>query len=308
MQREPANAVAAGRRRAASPPSRNLNRERVFSLTKTGRENVLHSFAGGHDGANPMGGLIDVNGTFYGTTAKGGTSNDGTVFTITRDGTESVLYSFQGDPDGSNPAAGLESAYYETLLGTTSRGGEHNDGTVFKITLSGTEKVRYSFAGKPDGRDPHAGLVEEDAGTTVDGGTNDGGMVFRWGGSGEYVLHSFTGSPDGRNPYGRLVVAGVARLYGTTNKGGASGRGTIFIIILSQKEERVIHSFGAEGDGHFPRAGLLWVSSVQTLYGTTEFGGTANGGWHSASGAETVLIACSTVLPVRLMDSTPLQA
>ena len=45
---------------------------------------MLHSFAGGSDGAGPYGGLIDMNGTLYGTTEfGGGTHGHGTVFTLT---------------------------------------------------------------------------------------------------------------------------------------------------------------------------------------------------------------------------------
>jgi uncharacterized repeat protein (TIGR03803 family) len=49
----------------------------------TGAEKVVHSFQGGSDGAYPLGGLIEVGGTLYGTTSEGGASNNGTVFTYT---------------------------------------------------------------------------------------------------------------------------------------------------------------------------------------------------------------------------------
>ena len=56
----------------------------VFSISASGKEKVLHSFAGGSDGAGPYGGLIDVNGTLYGTTEfGGGTHRHGTVFALT---------------------------------------------------------------------------------------------------------------------------------------------------------------------------------------------------------------------------------
>ncbi|MBV8068141.1 MAG: hypothetical protein JO113_09185 [Candidatus Eremiobacteraeota bacterium] len=57
----------------------------VFSVTTGGAETVLHNFSGdfsGTDGANPMAGLIDVNGTLYGTTPLGGGHDLGTVFSI----------------------------------------------------------------------------------------------------------------------------------------------------------------------------------------------------------------------------------
>jgi uncharacterized repeat protein (TIGR03803 family) len=42
---------------------------------------VLHGFVGNGDGKHPFGGLVDVDGTLYGTTNGGGeTEGYGTVF------------------------------------------------------------------------------------------------------------------------------------------------------------------------------------------------------------------------------------
>jgi uncharacterized repeat protein (TIGR03803 family) len=54
----------------------------IFKVTTSGVETVLYRFKGGADGANPEGGLLEVNGTLYGTTYAGGSSQDGTVFSI----------------------------------------------------------------------------------------------------------------------------------------------------------------------------------------------------------------------------------
>ena len=60
----------------------------VFKLAPNGTETVLHSFAGGADGAYPYGGLVaDGSGNLYGTTLQGGGSNCsgnscGTVFKL----------------------------------------------------------------------------------------------------------------------------------------------------------------------------------------------------------------------------------
>jgi uncharacterized repeat protein (TIGR03803 family) len=61
----------------------------IFSITG-GVEKVLHSF-NGTDGQGPAAGLIDVSGTLYGTTSKGGANTCasvtcGTVFSITTGG------------------------------------------------------------------------------------------------------------------------------------------------------------------------------------------------------------------------------
>lgn len=56
----------------------------IFKMSLNGsKEKVLHSFGYGSDGATPLAGLIDINGTLYGTTSAGGTSGNGTVFALT---------------------------------------------------------------------------------------------------------------------------------------------------------------------------------------------------------------------------------
>lgn len=59
----------------------------VYEITTSGEETVLHSFDGSDgsgDGATPYAGLINVNGTLYGTTASGSqpTAVYGTVFSL----------------------------------------------------------------------------------------------------------------------------------------------------------------------------------------------------------------------------------
>ncbi|MGB9652524.1 MAG: hypothetical protein WCB01_12050, partial [Candidatus Cybelea sp.] len=44
----------------------------IFRVTTTGGENALYSFGGGSDGAYPYAGLMNVNGTLYGTSLHGG--------------------------------------------------------------------------------------------------------------------------------------------------------------------------------------------------------------------------------------------
>lgn len=60
----------------------------VFSVTPNRSENVLYSFHGGSDGSTPNAGLVNLNGTLYGTTDLGGGkgcngAGCGTVFAIT---------------------------------------------------------------------------------------------------------------------------------------------------------------------------------------------------------------------------------
>jgi uncharacterized repeat protein (TIGR03803 family) len=104
----------------------------VLKLAQDGSLSVLHTFAGGADGANPQGDLLRTKaGKLYGATNVGGAHNDGTVFELDPDGTETVLHSFAG-ADGAIPVAGLARSH-GVLYGTTAFGGVHGDGVVFRV-------------------------------------------------------------------------------------------------------------------------------------------------------------------------------
>ena len=172
----------------------------VFSITPGGKESVLHRFLkGSNDGAYPIGQLVNVNGTLYGTTETGGTgcstsfynAGCGTVFSITPSGSESVLYKFGGAPnDGEWPTSDL--IYVSGMMyGTTSAGGTTGGGTVFSITPSGTETVLYSFGGcYYDGRNPYAGVI--DVNGTLYGTTESGGICFSSGRGNYGTIYSIT--------------------------------------------------------------------------------------------------------------------
>ncbi|MGA8534792.1 MAG: choice-of-anchor tandem repeat GloVer-containing protein [Candidatus Tumulicola sp.] len=244
----------------------------VFSLTPSGTEKVLHSFTSGssyyapNGGLHPNAGLIDVDGTLYGTTQQGGNElSCGTVFSITTSDNFKVLHKFCAtNYDGANPAAALLNVD-GTLYGTTSGGGTGGHGTVFSITTAGKYRMLYGFGTHDNGNDPLAALINVNGtlyGTTS--GSGRGGTVFSITTDGtEKTIFSFNGS-DGSQPLAGLVdVKGV--LYGTTAMGGAYNRGTVFSVTTSG-EETVVHSFHA-GGGENPKAGLLDVGGI--LYGTT---------------------------------------
>ncbi|HET9343142.1 MAG TPA: choice-of-anchor tandem repeat GloVer-containing protein [Candidatus Eremiobacteraceae bacterium] len=205
----------------------------VYRVTTSGVEKVLHSFKKIPDGAIPTAGLVNVNGTLYGTTFSGGANSDGTVFTRTATGGVNVLYSFKGGSDGQYPAGGLV-GLNGTLYGTTVSGGVGN-GTVFSITPAGVENVIYSFKGNPDGAVPLGDLAVKSGllyGVTLDGGNacRKCGTVFKITTTGvESVVHTFAGRNDGKSPYGGLVNVG-GKLYGTTLAGGAYSNGIVFVI------------------------------------------------------------------------------
>jgi uncharacterized repeat protein (TIGR03803 family) len=124
-------------------------------------ELVIYSFmgAGGFDGSNPAGNLLNVGGTLYGTTLYGGSYNDGTAFSVTTRGVEKVHHTFHGGTDGSQPYDGLVHRH-GVLYGTTYYGGDHGNGAIFSLTTGGVERVFNSFKSGTDGLEPAAGRPE----------------------------------------------------------------------------------------------------------------------------------------------------
>ena len=89
-------------------------------------------------------------------------------------------------------------------------------------------------------------------------------------------LHNFTAGNDGAQPFGSLTLSG-STLYGTTEEDESSPTGTVFKINCDGTGYAVLHNFvGGSNDGLQPYSTLTIVGS--TLYGTTGYGGSNNGG------------------------------
>lgn len=138
----------------------------VYSVSTTGSEKVPHSFTAS-EGAGPIGNLVDVDGTLYGTTSAGGCHKAiacGTVFRTTPGGKLKVLHVFGSGSDGYSPYSGLTNVN-GVLYGTTDVGGsgtgcyKQGCGTVYRVSTSGSEKVLHSFTGGSGGSNPQAALT-----------------------------------------------------------------------------------------------------------------------------------------------------
>jgi uncharacterized repeat protein (TIGR03803 family) len=146
-------------------------------------------------GHHPVGTMVsDGLGWLRGTTAQGGTRDNGTIFKVnTATGAVTTLIEFGGNTGaarGSEPSAGLMRDAWGDYWGTTN-GGATGDGTVF--TLTGSDFFTHVFdftglSGAFPGTAPGALLLHNDGniyGTTLSGGTmGDGrpagnGQVFR---------------------------------------------------------------------------------------------------------------------------------
>ena len=217
------------------------------------------------------------DGNFYGATWGAWAKGCGTIFKITSGGALTTLYSFTGWNDGCEPAnlvQGSDGSFY----GTTYAGGKNGDGNIFKITSGGALTTLYLFTNGIDGAEPGASLVQGSDGnfygTANEGGTTDGGTIFKITSSGVLTpLYSFTSGIDGWIPFGGLLQGSDGNFYGTTEDGGTKGRGTIFRI-TSSGVLTPLYSFTNGVDGANPHAGLV-QGNDGNFYGTA--GGGAGG-------------------------------
>jgi uncharacterized repeat protein (TIGR03803 family) len=252
----------------------------VFRLSPSGSLTNLHSFTGS-DGANPSAALVQgSDSNFYGTTYQGGANGYGTVFRISPSGSLTTLWSFTSGLDGANSFSALVQGSDGNFYGTTSQGGASGDGTVFRITASGSLSNLHTFVGS-DGANPSAGLLQGSDGnfygtTYADG--NNFGTVFRITASGSLTtLWSFTNGLDGANSYAPLVQGEDGNFYGTTSQGGANGNGTVFRISPTGNLTNLWEFTGC-GDGGIPYAGLM-QGSDGNFYGTTSGSGSGPSGY-----------------------------
>jgi uncharacterized repeat protein (TIGR03803 family) len=250
------------------------------------------------------------DGNFYVVSSGGGTGR-GVIARITPDGTLSVVHAMQTNDEGYSPYAGVIEGSDGNFYGTTYLGGSEGGGVIYKVAPDGTYTVLRALGqGKLDAVLPYAGLVQAQDGflygTTLRGGNNDKGTVFRLSTSGGdfSIIHHFDGA-NGENPEGALVVGADGNLYGTTLQGGSGNRGTVFRITTTGALTTLysfpsLGAFNAQGQainatGANPRAGLL-LAADGNFYGTAYQGGT--GGWGTVfrmtpAGAVTVMHAFS---------------
>lgn len=276
-------------------------------------EHILKNFcakANCTDGGFPETGLImDVDGNLYGTTGGGGKFGGGAVFKMTpaaNGWSYAVVHSFCQDAtctDGSDPTAGLAYAgqssgapWDETspLFGTTYTGGTDNRGDVYKLSHNGSGwsfQVIHSFSSGFHGGDLLVDTLGNVIGTTLLGGANSGGTLFKLasGSWNESTLHNFcaeTNCADGAQPIGSPVMDGSGNLFGTASQGGSGAHCTadngcgVAYERTADGKFKVLHDFCSLNnckDGHYPSAGLI-VGAGGDLLGTTYEGGTGPGG------------------------------
>src|SRR5208283_4323734 len=101
---------------------------------------------------------------------------------------------------------------------------------------------------------------------------------------GKYDSAAIFTNSEGSDPSYSLILSGNT-LYGTASLGGTNGYGTVFAIKTNGTGFTVLHTFTAlnlvtppytNSDGAYPLTSL--ILSGNTLYGTTQLGGTNGSG------------------------------
>jgi len=257
----------------------------VFKLTPNGTETVLYAFNGGADGNTPLAGVVrDAQGNLYGTTFYGGDEQCGScgvVFKVAPDGSETVLHTFTGAPDdGAWSTAGLALDSSGNLYGTTTYGGAHNWGTIFKVAPDSTETVLYNFANAADGANPATTPIFDPQGNLF--GTtvpmlfpqNAYGTVYKLVPTSGTLstLYTFLKPSNGAYPYGPLALDQHSNLFGTTfdSVNEKSYHGTVFELTAKGRLKTLRRFIPAVGD--YPNQGVL-LDPQGNLYGTTSAAG-----------------------------------
>lgn len=254
---------------------------------------VLHHFGStGDDGKFPRYAVIELaDGFLYGTTDRGGAIGApglGTIYRISRDGAAYTILRKFGGTSGSADIhlSGLAQADNGKLFGTTTRGGDYDYGTLFRMSADGSDFEtlhHFRFTGTPgqDGAYPTGHMVSDGngtlIGTTAAGGRNNGGTVYRISedGTGYSVICSFNGSNhEVLGPVG-LNRTADGTLYVTGSHGGIAhfpGHGGVARLNPDGSDYFLVTAFRLRRGEAAPGTGLV-RDEAGKLYGILPNGG-----------------------------------
>ena len=175
----------------------------VFEVAKgSGTITTLASFNTSNGAYALSGVVLDSGGNLFGTTMQGGAYGDGTVFEVQKgSGSITTLATFAGG-NGTGPSnnSGVMLDSSGDVFGTTSDGGQFNDGTLFEVQKgSGAITTIITFNGT-NGGDPQASVIADNSGnlfgTTFGAGASNGGTVFEVTGISPAVTITTTSLPN----------------------------------------------------------------------------------------------------------------
>ena len=255
---------------------------------------VLHTFTGGIDGANPMAGMsLDNGGKLYGTTGTG------TIFRLARAGsgwllspifqtgyglTSPVIFGPDGTLYGTNP--GANALVFNLRPPATNCRSSSCYWSERQIFFS----CCFSFA--------PGGITFDQQGNIYGASTFEGVLNGCSGGLGCGLVYQMTpvpghdwnettiyrfrpGGADGAHPEGKLIFDQQGNIYGTTaGLTGGDGFGTVFELNRATGWTKTnLYSFPEQfgNEGSFPTGGVIF-DQAGNLYGGTTTGGGLGGG------------------------------
>lgn len=164
----------------------------VFELTRSGSDwtkTILYSFQGQNDGQGPTGGVVfDGAGNLFGGTLAGGTGGrGGTVYELSHSNQGwklTILHAFTFSGNGGI-RSNLTIDGSGNIYGTTVGDGAYGQGSVFKLTPSGSGwsfTDLHDFTGGSDGGSPLGGVAVDARGnlygTASQGGSYGQGVIW----------------------------------------------------------------------------------------------------------------------------------
>ena len=161
----------------------------------------------------------------------GGSPAYWTIYKVnTATGALTTLFEFaDSGTSGAYPRAGLVADSAGSFWGTTNSGGDDNGGTIFKInagTGAFTQIAKFSInRSAPDGTNPYAGLISDNAGSFWGTTAQSGSPATRLkvnavsGALSKAAQFSSNGATNkGAYSYSTLVSDGAGYFWGTTQR------------------------------------------------------------------------------------------
>lgn len=221
-------------------------------------------------GASPMFGVVEANGSLFGTTEDGGKYHNGTIFRLKMIGPVATLISLHSFDNNEYSRSGLAIGTDGFMYGTTTGGAPYNLGTVYRVSQSGAFKTIYNFgSSKGHGVWPVGDLVVGTDGYlygTTSRMLDHFATIFKITPSGRLTtIYTFS---DGTEPSTSFIRGNDGNFYGAT--GGDQGTNWSVYQLTPTGVSTTLYWFG-DNDGSDPNG--LVQGADGCLYGTSNSSG-----------------------------------
>ena len=246
-------------------------------------------FEGTLNGSKPYESPLKANnGKLYGLTSSGGINDKGVLYEydIGNDTLIKKIDFTSGSGGGVVPRGGMVETVNGDIYGTTSQGGNvNNGGILFRFNYNSNlyHKV-FDFNGRVNGAAPMGTLIKRSnsklLGVTSLGGEGLNGVVYEY----DYNLNlylklrNFATVSSIEMPKGRLTYAENGKFYGLTNTGGTSQDGAFFEFDPKTLDVKVKFEHPIVGQNYYIPVGDLVNGRNGYLYGISLKGSNRNDG------------------------------